>query len=191
MKCPACNNTMEEISVEEITVDVCEGGCGGIWFDQFELKKVDEPHESLGEGLLDTEKSDSLELDHNNPRTCPRCNDTKMMRHFFSVKKEVTVDECPKCAGIWLDYGELGKIRSQFDSEEESKKLQKVTFKRYLEVNSTTCGRKAKKNMKKREKLRMSFASYALVTIFPGNKIGAHFNQVALDGEPQVTFIAI
>jgi Zn-finger nucleic acid-binding protein len=41
------------------------------------------------------------------------------MRHFFSVKKEVQVDECPGCGGIWLDAGELGKIRSLFETEQE------------------------------------------------------------------------
>ena len=52
MKCPACNTTMEEVTVEGITVDVCKQGCGGIWFDRFELQKVDEMHESAGEILL-------------------------------------------------------------------------------------------------------------------------------------------
>jgi len=28
-------------------VDVCQNGCGGIWFDNFELEKVDEKHETL------------------------------------------------------------------------------------------------------------------------------------------------
>ena len=44
------------------------------------------------------------------------------------LKKEVTVDECPKCAGIWMDHGELGQIRSQFDSEEERKKAAESYF---------------------------------------------------------------
>lgn len=29
-----------------------------------------------------------------------------MMKHFFSVKKEVELNECESCAGIWLDTGE-------------------------------------------------------------------------------------
>jgi len=39
------------------------------------------------------------------------------MRHFFSPKRAVTVDECPTCAGIWLDSGELQRIRTEYDSE--------------------------------------------------------------------------
>ena len=49
MKCPACEKELQQITIETITLDVCEGGCGGIWFDNFELEKVDEPHESAGE----------------------------------------------------------------------------------------------------------------------------------------------
>jgi Zn-finger nucleic acid-binding protein len=40
-----------------------------------------------------------------------------MMRHFSSVKRKVTIDECPDCGGIWLDAGELGAIRDEFASE--------------------------------------------------------------------------
>jgi Zn-finger nucleic acid-binding protein len=45
-----------------------------------------------------------------------------MMRHFFSIKKDVEVDECPGCGGFWLDAGELGRIRSLFKTEEERNK---------------------------------------------------------------------
>ena len=31
-----------EKTIHDVTVDVCEGGCGGIWFDAFELKKFDD-----------------------------------------------------------------------------------------------------------------------------------------------------
>jgi Zn-finger nucleic acid-binding protein len=44
------------------------------------------------------------------------------MRHFFSVKKKVELDECPGCGGFWLDAGELSKIRSLFNTEEEKQK---------------------------------------------------------------------
>ena len=29
-----------------------------------------------------------------------------MMRHFWSVKREITIDECPECGGIFLDAGD-------------------------------------------------------------------------------------
>jgi Zn-finger nucleic acid-binding protein len=107
------------MTVDDITVDVCKGGCGGIWFDNFELKKFDEPHECAGEALLDVERDESLVVDTERKRNCPKCDDIVMMRHFFSVKKQIAIDECPSCAGIWLDAGELSQIRSMFNTEQE------------------------------------------------------------------------
>ena len=122
MKCPQCSNMLQEMTVSDITVDVCKGGCGGIWFDQFELEKFDEPHESAGEQLLEVGGDENITVDHTKRLKCPKCDDVVMMRHFFSVKKEVVVDECPGCAGFWLDAGELGKIRTLFKTEEERHK---------------------------------------------------------------------
>jgi hypothetical protein len=106
------------MTVADVTVDVCKNGCGGIWFDNFELKKFDEPHESAGEELLDVPRNPNVKVDHNQRLKCPKCDDVVMMRHFFSVKHKVQVDECPGCASVWLDAGELGQIREMFDSEE-------------------------------------------------------------------------
>lgn len=119
MKCPACGNAMKEIQVQDIAVDVCEGGCGGVWFDWFELKKVDEPDEVAGEELLNVARNESVTVDQNASRQCPRCDGQVMIKHFASVNREVAVDECPACAGFFLDYGELNSIRTQFDSEED------------------------------------------------------------------------
>lgn len=118
MKCPSCEGELQEMTVGNVAVDVCQGGCGGIWFDNFEIEKFDEPHESTDE-LLDVERDESLVIDRTKRLKCPKCSDLVMMRHFFSIKKEVEVDECPGCGGFWLDAGELLKIRSLFNTEEE------------------------------------------------------------------------
>ncbi len=128
MKCPACGNVLQEMTVDEITVDVCNGGCAGIWFDNFELKKVDEAHESAGESLLDLDRDESVTVDHSQRRNCPHCGDQIMMRHFFTVKREVEVDECPACGGMWLDQGELGHLRTQYATEEERKQAAEAYF---------------------------------------------------------------
>ena len=119
MKCPACPNQLQQMTIGDVTVDVCKGGCGGIWFDNFELKKFDEPHEAAGEALLDIECDGSIVVDRNKRLNCPKCDNVVMMRHFFSIKKQVEVDECPGCAGFWLDAGELRAIRTLFDTEEQ------------------------------------------------------------------------
>ena len=95
MNCPACSNELTQMTVGDVTVDVCKDGCGGIWFDNFELKKFDEPHESAGEELLDIERNPDVQVDHEQRFNCPKCDGIVMMRHFFSVKHKVQIDECP------------------------------------------------------------------------------------------------
>lgn len=119
---------MKEVQVQDVTVDVCEGGCGGIWFDWFELQKVDEPDEVAGEQLLDVRRNPSVDVDRMASRKCPRCEGQIMLRHFASVKREVSVDECPACAGFFLDHGELNQIRSQFGSEDERREAAQELF---------------------------------------------------------------
>lgn len=129
MKCPACGNPLSPITVGGITVNACQGGCGGIWFDRFELSKVDEPSQSAGESLLHIERNPAIQLDRNKrPQLmCPGCG-VIMMRHFFSVGKQVLVDECPECAGTWLDAGELATIRTEFKTNEDRKKAAEEYF---------------------------------------------------------------
>ena len=116
MQCPACGNTLTERTVADVAVDVCDGGCGGIWFDNFELKKLDDRDEAAGEALLDVACAPSVTVDHDAVWGCPRCGHPAMTRHFYSPKRAVEVDQCPKCAGVWLDAGELRTIRAQYAS---------------------------------------------------------------------------
>ncbi len=119
MQCPACGHELVEVMADNLTVDVCKNGCAGIWFDNFELQKVDEKQEAAGEFLLQFEKRNNIVIDYTQPRLCPKCDKQIMMKHFMSIKREVEIDECPACGGIWLDMGELGKIRKQFDTDQQ------------------------------------------------------------------------
>lgn len=119
MKCPACSNDLRATAIGDVTVDVCKDGCGGVWFDNFELSKFDEAHEATGEQLLSVQAGASVNVDPKARRNCPKCPDIIMQQHFFSVKRGVTVDECPGCGGVWLDAGELRRIRGLYPSEAE------------------------------------------------------------------------
>jgi Zn-finger nucleic acid-binding protein len=119
MDCPACGHALSPRAAGALTVDVCEGGCGGVWFDHYELKKVDEASESDGAALLDVRRDPNVVVDPEKRYGCPNCTDgVVMMRHFWSVRREVTIDECPECGGVFLDAGELREIRDQFPTEE-------------------------------------------------------------------------
>jgi Zn-finger nucleic acid-binding protein len=128
MNCPACERELEQKAVGPVELDVCKGGCGGIWFDNYELDKMDEKHEHLGEELLAIEKGPAVQVDHARKRRCPRCADMHIGRSFWSVKQEVEIDECPSCGGVWLDTGELAAIRSMFPTEEARRKAGKEHF---------------------------------------------------------------
>ena len=113
MKCPACERELAEIQVGLVRVDVCHGGCGGIWFDAFELKRVDEQHEAAGEPLTNIQFDPTIHVDAARKRKCPRCAGITLKRHRFSRGSKVEVDHCPNCAGYWLDCGELAQIRQE------------------------------------------------------------------------------
>jgi uncharacterized protein len=111
-----------------VTVDICKGGCGGIWFDNYEFQKFDEPHESAGEALLQIDSlpgADNTESRYN----CSKCENIVLSRNFMSVKRKVEIDECPQCGGVWLDAGELGQIRNLFDTEEKRVEAAEIYFK--------------------------------------------------------------
>lgn len=119
MHCPACSEELERLNVAGVELDICRDGCGGIWFDQHEFSKFDEPLEYAGDELLEIESGmKDTTLDRKAPRLCPRCDDQKMQRHFYSPKQEIEIDECDRCGGMWLDYGELIRIRNKFSSDE-------------------------------------------------------------------------
>ena len=162
MKCPACGKSLQEMKAGNITVNVCKDGCGGIWFDQFELEKVGEPHESAGESLLDIEQDESIVVDHARRKMCPKCEGIVMMRHFFSVEKQVKLDECPSCAGYWLDYGELGKIRSRFSSEQEREKAANEYFSEVFDKKLTEMAAGSKETGKIARTFRFICPSYYL-----------------------------
>jgi len=170
MKCPACRNELTPITVEDITVDVCENGCGGIWFDAFELQKVDEPKESAGERLLDIQRDKNIRVDLSQRRNCPKCQNTVMMQHFFSVKREVTVDECYQCGGFWLDYGELGRIRSLFGSEKERREAAKKYFEDVFGEELAKMHQESKEKMERAQRIARMFRFICPSYYIPGKQ---------------------
>ncbi len=50
----------------------------GIWFDCYELVRVDESHESADESLPNVERDPNLSGDRTKRLRCPRCDDAVM-----------------------------------------------------------------------------------------------------------------
>ena len=127
MICPACNSNLIEKEIEGVKINVCSLGCKGMWFDNFELKKFDEKNEYFPEALLNEMGNVPEKKGVTAKRKCP-LDSYIMMTHFFSIKKDVEIDECPKCGGIWLDAGELKTIREQFNDEQDRNAAAKAYF---------------------------------------------------------------
>ena len=120
MYCPVCSKQMVGENFGGVKVDVCKNGCKGIWFDWFELSKLDESNEGLG-AALDEALDQPRAGDEGRGKTdCPKCG-MKMQIHKYKKANQVTVDECYSCSGIFLDAGELGAIRDAYMSEEDER----------------------------------------------------------------------
>ncbi len=123
MKCPACYDELRELQVGSLKVDACPA-CGGVWFDAFELQKADDEEEVVGERLQQINRDSGVVVDPSKKRQCPRCEGVKLHRHFFSAQRRVQIDQCPNCAGYWLDAGELAAIRAEKGAAAQREKLQ-------------------------------------------------------------------
>jgi len=117
VKCPVCSQEMvkEDFGID---VDVCENGCKGIWFDQGELRRLDEKNEGLSAALEAALRYPRNNKGQRGPIGCPKCS-IPMHSHKYKRAKEVNVDECYQCGGYFLDSGELTEIRDHYMSDAE------------------------------------------------------------------------
>ncbi|WP_455212366.1 TFIIB-type zinc ribbon-containing protein [Kaarinaea lacus] len=124
MRCPRTNKKLTPVKIHGIEIDLSEG-CGGVWFDRFELEKFDEAHEGAGRILVEHMRMHHQALTDPSKRlNCPIHTDVVMMRRYYSGKQQIEIDECPQCGGIWLDAEELAAIRELFPSREDYRRAQ-------------------------------------------------------------------
>lgn len=120
MKCPVCKTEMVEVDFGGAMVDVCKQGCKGIWFDPMELRRVQTDEMAAAIALDEALEHPRVSDEGRGRIDCPRCN-IPMHRHKFKSAREVDVDECYVCGGLFLDSGELKAIREGSLSEEEAR----------------------------------------------------------------------
>ena len=133
MKCPRTGKELTAVTIKGIEIEFSTG-CGGVWFDNFELEKFDEINEEAGAVLAEHMKSFHVPLLNEGARLkCPKDTDVVMMRRFYSPKHQVEIDECPQCGGIWLDAEELSGIRELFPTEKDLKRAGKEFVKKVMD----------------------------------------------------------
>ncbi len=117
ISCPACGNEMKKIFFEEINanIDICADGCGGIFFDNRELKVLNKNADQVDEILKSLEGKEFEKVDDSKERTCPACG-ARMVKNKANnedVKDNdfIVIDECYQCGGKFLDHGELERFK--------------------------------------------------------------------------------
>ncbi|MBB1387228.1 zf-TFIIB domain-containing protein [Pseudoalteromonas sp. SG45-5] len=122
MLCPRTNSSLEPLLIGGITVYT--SAQGGVFFDNSQIFKFSSPELKHSQVLLkNLSEHSEKEYDVSLRINCPKCKSIVMMRRYFSPLKAVEIDECPGCAGIWLDSGELRKIHENHLTPKERKLL--------------------------------------------------------------------
>lgn len=111
MNCPACLHPLRRFKAGTVTLDGCDGGCGGIWFDHRELARVNRQHTDPDAPVADLKCDPQIRVHDDDVRQCPKCDGVKLEKKLHCLGSGVIMDVCPKCKGLWLDCGELAKIR--------------------------------------------------------------------------------
>ena len=105
MKCPHCPSELQPVMLRRVHVASCPS-CKGLWFDSTELAKFNHfdsdfplyPDHSF-EGKLVKSR-------------CPRCEHLRLSRIPYAPGSKLNVERCSGCRGVWLDAGEIEKIRN-------------------------------------------------------------------------------
>jgi hypothetical protein len=118
--CPVCASVLQQVEEDGLLLDVCRDGCGGIWFDNHELRQAADPARAAATTAVVAARpvalpAEAFEL----KRCCPRCAGIIMQRRRFSESCRVDIDACPACGGIWLDHGEFEKISAHLAAAAE------------------------------------------------------------------------
>lgn len=117
MDCCACKASMAEVVVDGVTIDRC-GRCGGVWLDAGEAEELAQKSKPTKKDELRQKKYELLRQWKTGPQTskpgdreCPRCH-ARLSRANYKDVPGLHVDLCAtKSCGLYLDKGELEKIR--------------------------------------------------------------------------------
>lgn len=136
MKCPDCQNELEQTDFRGIKIDEC-GACRGRWFDRGELAKAkDSTDEDLRWLDFDPFGETAAQFKVSTAGgECPKCS--KGMASLAYEKSGVILNKCRTCEGVWVHHGEFEKIIRYLENlvvTESSAEYAKDSFKHFLEI---------------------------------------------------------
>jgi Zn-finger nucleic acid-binding protein len=119
MECPIDGTPLKTHKFHSINVEECLQ-CGGIWFEEGELRKAKNETESelswLDFDLWSDQETFTADW---SSRKCPQCN--KSMATISYGETGVAIDYCASGHGVWLDKGEFKAIIKALKAEVNSK----------------------------------------------------------------------
>lgn len=106
--CPRCGSPLTQEGRDAMTLDLCPT-CGGLWLDKGEFHTMTAESTVYRDVKL-TEQYQRPRIEVNDRYLmCVRCGKLMTRKNFGKVSG-VIIDECGR-HGVWLDGGELEKIR--------------------------------------------------------------------------------
>lgn len=110
--CPECGGVLHEVYAAAnygrvLLLDQCSG-CGGVWFDRWELYFVTEKSIKDLEGF-DASSFVAPVAPSLAKGQCPKCEKELAVFTDNNLPKDALIERCSGCNGLWLNRGELGK----------------------------------------------------------------------------------
>ena len=110
MQCPICARELVDTIIKGIKVEICNGGCGGVWFDWSEIIKIDKFTYS-GDDFPVIRRDANHIMDQSRRYICPRCKNIAMTRGFTSIFTDLLLGECQSCGGFWLNGEDVDELQ--------------------------------------------------------------------------------
>lgn len=114
LKCPNGDGELKQVRAParlgmELLLDQC-GGCGGIWFDRFELFQLNESQAAAIDRVDNSSfrfPAGAVDEPH-----CPRCGRALFAFKDPNIPANIQMFICGDCEGIWLNHGLLAEYAS-------------------------------------------------------------------------------
>src|ERR671917_485122 len=84
--------------------------------------------------------------------------------------REDRVIECPRCAGFWLDAGELAGIRNEFATQEERKQAAQEYFSELFDPDLAVERAKTMEDLRKARRIAYAFRFICPSYYIPGEQ---------------------
>lgn len=121
LSCPRCNVPLKTHTITtdaeswQVDIEACTDSCGGLWIEQADFEA-----DTKAKLLLDTELTGlnvpgKKAINTKAPADCPACR-VPMTRYNWN-NEGIYLDNCPMCAGRWIDGGEMRAVQDEWDKE--------------------------------------------------------------------------